>query len=242
MGGAPPAPPDPSLTLGMTSPAPVTVLIPTVNEEDWIAGAIDSAFAAGAAEVIVADGASSDGTPRIVKAHGARLLLADRPRARQLNAAVLAAANENLIVLHADTRLPAGAAEAVAAALDEVDFGGFRIAFIERSLRLRVAAALINLRTSMTRAPWGDQAQFIRRETLLRGGGFREMPFMEDYELAARMTRAGRTRILPLTVQTSGRRFLRLGLLRTAAINWRIIAKYRRGADPGELVRLYRRS
>lgn len=221
--------------------ASVTVIIPTLNEEDWIAGAVDSALAAGASEVIVADAASVDRTPRLAKAHGARLLLADRPRAKQLNAAVHAAQHENLIVLHADTRLPAGAATAVAAALEEADFGGFRIAFIEPSKRLRFAAALINLRTAISGAPWGDQAQFIRRERLLRDGGFREMPFMEDYELAVRMKRAGRTRLLPLTVQTSGRRFLRLGLFRTAAINWTIIAKYRRGADVEELVRLYRR-
>ena len=218
--------------------APVTVIIPTLNEEDWLAGAIDSAFAAGAAEVIVADAASVDTTPRIAKAHGARLLLAERPRARQLNAAARAAAHDRLIILHADTRLPKGAAEAVVNALREVEFGGFRIAFIEPSPRLRLAAALINLRTAMTRQPWGDQAQFVRRDALFRDGGFREMPFMEDYELAARMKPG---RILPLTVRTSGRRFLRLGLFRTAAINWTIIAKYRRGADPEVLWNFYRR-
>ena len=188
--------------------------------------------------MIVADAASADTTPRIATARGARLLLADRPRARQLNIAAQAAAHDNLIILHADTRLPAGAAQAVAAALRDVAFGGFRIAFIESSARLRVAAALINLRTTLTKQPWGDQAQFVRRDALLRAGGFREMPFMEDYDLAARMKPG---RILPLAVRTSGRRFLRLGLIRTAAINWTIIAKYRRGADPADLVRLYRR-
>ncbi len=218
--------------------ASVTVIIPTLNEEDWLPGAIDSAFAAGAAEVIVADAASVDRTPRIAKAHGARLLLAERPRARQLNAAVQAAAHDNLIVLHADTRLPAAAADAVASALKDVEFGGFRLAFLEPSKRLRIAAALINLRTTFTKAPWGDQAQFVRRDALLRAGGFREMPFLEDYELAERMKPG---RILPLAVRTSGRRFLRLGLVRTAAINWRIIWRYRRGADPEALARLYRR-
>ena len=219
-------------------PALVTVIIPTLNEEDWLAGAIDSAFAAGAAEVIVADAASVDRTPRIAKGHGARLLLAEGPRARQLNAAVRVAAHDHLIILHADTRLPAGACEVVDKALQAVAFGGFRLAFIEASPRLKLAAALINLRTAITKQPWGDQAQFIRRDVLLRGGGFREMPFMEDYELALRMKPG---RILPLTVRTSGRRFLRKGLVRTAAINWTIIAKYRRGADPAELVKLYRR-
>jgi rSAM/selenodomain-associated transferase 2 len=218
--------------------SPVSVIIPTVNEEEWIAGAIDSAFAAGAAEVIVADGASVDRTPRIATAHGARVLLAERPRARQLNAAAQAASHENLIVLHADTRLPAGAAKAVAKALEEVDFGGFRLSFLEPSLALRFGAMVINLRTSITKAPWGDQAQFIRRDALLGGGGFKEMPLMEDYELARRMRPA---RILPLAVQTSGRRFLRVGLLRAVWINWKIIIRYRRGADPAELARLYRR-
>ena len=36
-------------------PFPVSVIIPTLNEEDWIAAAVQSAFGAGAAEVIVAD-------------------------------------------------------------------------------------------------------------------------------------------------------------------------------------------
>ncbi|HXG57459.1 MAG TPA: glycosyl transferase, partial [Thermoanaerobaculia bacterium] len=119
-------------------------------------------------------------------------------------------------------------------------FGGFRLRFSEPHPKLRLAAALINLRTSITRCPWGDQAQFIRRDDFLAGGGFREIPIMEDYELAVRMKRAGRTAIVPLTVQTSGRRFLEKGLLRTAAINWRIIAAWRFGADPDELARLYR--
>ena len=68
----------------------------------------------------------------------------------------------------------------------------FASRFIEPSRKLRFAAALINLRTRLTRCPWGDQAQFIRRETFLEIGGFKEMPLMEDYELAIRMKRRGR--------------------------------------------------
>jgi hypothetical protein len=89
-----------------------------------------------------------------------------------------------------------------------------------------VAELMINARSRLMANPWGDQAQFIGRDTLLAGGGFREIPIMEDYELAERMKRSGRTRILPLTVITSGRRFLRKGLWRTAALNWRIIWHY----------------
>ncbi len=220
----------------------VTVIIPTLNEEDWIASAVTSAFAAGAAEVIVADGGSIDRTSRVATSAGARMLLSEPMRARQLNLGADAASHETLVFLHADSRLPTGAAAEVEDALmNGADFGGFRIAFAEPSRRLRVAAAMINLRTSVTRCPWGDQAQFIRRETFLKAGRFLEMPLMEDYELAVRMKRRGRAVLLPMAVTTSGRRFLRKGLLRTAAHNWRTIIRYRLGADVDSLARSYRR-
>jgi rSAM/selenodomain-associated transferase 2 len=220
----------------------VSVVIPTLNEEDGIASAIESAFAAGAAEVIVADGGSVDRTARFATSAGARVLLSEPMRSRQLNQGALSAVNDVLIFLHADTHLPSGAADAVENALAHgADFGGFRLAFAEPARKLRLAAALINLRTSFTRCPWGDQAQFIRRDTFLQVGSFREIPLMEDYDLAIRMKRIGHSVLLPLTVTTSGRRFLRKGILRTAAANWRTVIRFRNGADIDELARSYRR-
>ena len=219
----------------------VSVIIPTLNEQDWIAGAVESSFAAGAAEVIVADGGSDDRTTRHATAAGARVLMTNRMRAKQSNLGAHAASHDTLLFLHADTRLPEAAAEAVEGALQHADFGGFRIRFLEPSRGLTFAAAAINLRTSLTRCPWGDQAQFIRRETFLEIGGFKEMPLMEDYELAIRMKRRGLTTILPMSVTTSGRRFLRKGLVRTATRNWRTVIGYRIGADIDELARSYRR-
>lgn len=234
---------------------PLTVVIPTLNEEEWIAGAVQSAFSAGAAEVIVVDGGSVDRTPRMATGAGARLLLSEPMRARQLNLGAHVASHDVLLFLHADTRLPSGAALAVEGVLAKgADFGGFRIAFIEPSRRLRFVAALINLRTRLTRCPWGDQAQFVQRGTFLASGGFLEIPLMEDYELAIRMKKRspqrhregesmvkGRSVVLPMTVTTSGRRFLRKGVFRTAAHNWRTIIRYRMGADVNALARSYRK-
>ena len=210
----------------------VTVVIPTLNEELRVAAAVRSAFEAGASEVIVVDGGSVDATAQIARDAGARVLTGERMRAKQLNLGAREAANDTIIFLHADTLLPRGAAEAVVAA--RADFGGFRIAFAERSLRLRIAAFLINLRTRITRQPWGDQAQFVSRAAF---PGFREIPIMEDYDLA----RTTKQRIvLPLTVITSGRRFLEKGVLRTSFINWRTIVQYHLGVDAEELARRYR--
>lgn len=223
-------------------PSPVTVIIPTLNEEERIADTVDSAFEAGAAEVLVVDGGSADRTARYATARGARILLGRGMRAQRLNDGARAAANPSLIFLHADTHLPPGAADAAHDALAHgVIFGGFRLRFAEPAAKLFVAAMMINLRSAITGEPWGDQAQFIARGTLLSGGGFREIPIMEDYELARRMRHAGRTRILPLTTTTSGRRFLQKGVFRTAWTNWGIIGKYHAGVDPEELAEIYRR-
>ena len=221
--------------------APVTVIIPTLNEEEWIAASVESALKADASEVIVADGGSYDRTARFAKGAGARVMLTDRMRSRQLNQAVAAASTDELIFLHADSRLPPGAAAAVHEALSTgVEFGAFRLAFAERAAKLRIAETMINLRAAIMHWPWGDQAQFIRRDIFRQIGGFREIPIMEDYDLAERMRRRGHMRILPLTVVTSGRRFLRKGVLRTAVMNWTTIVRYRRGVDPEELAKSYR--
>lgn len=218
---------------------PVSVVIPALDEEERIGATIDAAFAAGAAEVLVADGGSRDATVRVAESHGARMVTGEHVRARQLNRAAELAQHDALVFLHADTLLPLAAIDAVQRALASGRvFGGFRLAFAEPGLRF--VAFLINLRTRITRAPWGDQAQFASRDAFTRAGGYPDLPIMEDYELARRMKRAGHVAVLPLTVITSGRRFLRKGVVRTTALNWLIIASFHLGISPEKLAKWYR--
>jgi rSAM/selenodomain-associated transferase 2 len=220
----------------------VSVIIPALNEAATIASAIVAARAAGAAEVIVADGGSSDDTIAIAAGLGARVMTGETLRAAQINRGVEAASHEIIIVVHADTLLPLGAAAAVEQALSNgAVFGAFRVEFLEGGARLAYVAFVINARTRLTRKPWGDQAQFARRETLLQMGGYPAFPIMEDYELARRMARAGRVAILPLPVRTSGRRFLTKGVFRTSFVNWMVILGYHLGVSPETLARWYRR-
>ena len=219
----------------------VSVVIPALNEAASIGATIDAARAAGAVEVIVADGGSSDATIAIAEERGARVIVGECLRAAQINRGIDAATNDVVIVVHADTMLPIGACAAVERALsDGAIFGGFRVTFPEGGARLAWVAFAINARTRITRKPWGDQAQFARRETFLRMGGYPRFPIMEDYEFARRMKRAGTIAILPLIVRTSGRRFLAKGVLRASFVNWLIIAGYHLGVAPERLARWYR--
>lgn len=224
-------------------PYPVAVLIPTRNEESTVGAAVRSAWEAGAAEVIVSDSGSSDATVDRAREAGADVLAAKTVRGAGLNRAAERARSNILLFLHADSLLEPDSLKPVVEAIRQgYLFGGFRIRFTEPHRRLRLAAMLINLRTSLTRCPWGDQAQFVLRSAFRGAGGFRHDPIMEDYELATRMKRLGKTVLLEQAVRTSGRRFVKLGLVRTTLLNWRIVLLYRWGRDPVELERLYRAS
>src|SRR5687768_3966830 len=108
----------------------VSAIIPALNEATHLASAIDAARAAGAAEVIVADGCSSDETIAIATSHGARVITGQCLRAAQINRGIDAASHENIVVVHADTLLPAGAAAAIEQALsDGAVFGAFHVRF-----------------------------------------------------------------------------------------------------------------
>ncbi|HLE85978.1 MAG TPA: hypothetical protein VJG13_16695, partial [Thermoanaerobaculia bacterium] len=162
-------------------------------------------------------------------------------RGGQLNRAAAAAAAYVLLFLHADTVLPPGALDAVRAAVAAgAPGGGFLLRFDSERRLMRLGGRLVGLRTRLTRAPLGDQAQFVTREAFRELGGFREWPILEDLDLVRRLRRRGRVAILPLRVTTSARRYETEGVLRTVARNWWIWGLYVCGISPHRLARLYR--
>jgi len=92
-------------------PVPVTVVIPTLNEAALIGAAVRHLD--WAAEVLVADGGSTDGTPDLARDAGARVLdVPGRTIAGQRNAAIALARTDWIFALDADERIsPALAAE-----------------------------------------------------------------------------------------------------------------------------------
>jgi rSAM/selenodomain-associated transferase 2 len=196
----------------------LSVVIPALDEAERIAEAVDSARAPDV-EVIVVDGGSSDDTAQRARAAGATVMSSPAGRARQQALGVRASRGDALLFLHADTRLPAGYADAVSRALAQpsVVGGAFRLRFDRRTRALRCIEWGARLRVALFGLPYGDQALFVRRATLDAVGGVPQVPILEDLDLVRSIKRHGRLALLPLPAVTSSRRHLAQGPWRTAA-------------------------
>jgi rSAM/selenodomain-associated transferase 2 len=228
----------------------ISVIIPTLDEEESITRAIRSCREAGPCEIVVVDGGSRDRTVEIARGKADTVIAAPRGRASQMNAGAAIARGEVLLFLHADTHLPRGSVPAVLGALQSpgVIGGAFRVrlaasAGAGRYVRaaLGVTGRMIGARASVARAFTGDQAIFARAEAFRAVGGYPEIPLMEDVELSRRIRRAGKTVLLPLRVETSGRRWEAWGPLRTVLFMWRIRTGYLLGWTPSRCAEAYRR-
>jgi rSAM/selenodomain-associated transferase 2 len=200
---------------------------------------------AGVAEVVVVDGGSRDRTREIAAAvPGIRVLSAPRGRGPQMNAGARATTAPVLLFLHADVSLPDDATAWIARALADpaVVAGAFRTWHVADVPEARSWVLpflhVADVRSRVTRLPYGDQALFVRRAAFEATGGFPPQRLFEDIELARRLRRLGRVVTVRASVRVSGRRFLR-GPLRALVAMRLFPLLYRLGVPADVLARLY---
>jgi rSAM/selenodomain-associated transferase 2 len=228
-------------TEGPASPL-VSVIIPTLNEARHIEASVAAArrgYGQDQVEVIVVDGGSSDGTPERVPAD--ETLIRARPgRAVQVNRGAAVANGEMLVFCHGDSQLPPRWRQPVIAALSRANVSGGSFA-----IRLMPARGILHLLNVLRypadwRLMYGDQAQFMRRETFEHVGGFPEIPAMEDLEMMRQLNRLGRLVRIPLPVTSSSRRFLERGPTRQLFLDVSLVVRYLcLGATAEEIARDY---
>lgn len=216
-----------------------SVLIPTLNEAANIRHTVAAAkHALGeSAEIIVADGGSSDATVSCAQQAGAKVIHGARNRGAQLDDALRTACGDVCVLLHADTLLPDRAAQLIEQALMRAKAGAFLLQF--ENAQFPWLAAAINARSLMWRSATGDQAMFARRETLLQTGGVPRVELFEDVRLWHQLKRAGRVTLVRAKVTTSARLWIQHGAWRGILLHWRLRLLHAFGMTPRRLAKMY---
>ncbi len=219
----------------------LSVIIPALNEAESIGRTIEAARSPDC-EIIVADGGSTDETVVLARAAGATVICAPRSRARQQNAAALAARGRVLLFLHADTRLPHNYGAQIFETLlsSRTIAGAFRFKTDYHHPGMRLIEKAVHFRATLLQMPYGDQALFLPAAVFAHAGGFPDVAIAEDLVLVRRLTQLGRIGMAPAAAVTSGRRWKAIGIWRTTLVNSTIAAAVLFGVDPGRLAPLYR--
>ena len=222
----------------------ISVIIPAYNEAELIRQTVSAILerADGAlAEIIVADGGSTDKTTEYARAMGAKVLTSPKGRAVQMNAGAREASGDILYFLHADSIPPEKFDRTITEAVSEGDVAGcFRLSFDSHHPLLRFYAWFTRFDVNAFR--FGDQSLFIKREVFEEAGGFREDHIvMEDNEIVRRIRREYGFRIIPESVTTSARKYRETGVLKLQLVFTLIFVGYYMGVPQATLVSWYKK-
>jgi rSAM/selenodomain-associated transferase 2 len=222
--------------------ARISVIIPTLNEVAMVGATLGdlAPLRALGHELILVDGGSSDGTQDLAAALVDRVLEAPRGRAIQMDTGVRAATGDWVWFLHADTRVPPAAIDAlVSVCRAPTLWGRFDIRLSGSALALRVIERMMNLRSWQSGIATGGQGIFVARTVYDAVGGLPQIPLMEDIALSRLLRRQGRPLCLRPALITSSRRWEVRGIARTVLLTWRLRLAYALGADPRRLAGRY---
>ena len=206
--------------------APVCVVIPTLNEEEHLPGAVDALAAQTLCprQVIVADGGSTDRTAEIAAARECRVVAGGLPAVGRNNGAREATGGW-LLFLDADVVVPPATLEEALAAAETRGLDALSCWFVPDSTGRRVrlmhwiSAGYFWLSTLLRWPHSIGGFLLVRRELHEAVGGFDETVVVaEDQDYARRISRAGRYAFVRSPrVVISTRRFRREGFVRASA-------------------------
>jgi len=216
----------------------ISVIIPTLNAAATLQSTLQTLGKID--EIVVMDAGSRDATRERASENGARVIISERGRGQQLARGVEAAANEWLLLLHADTRLtPDWRDEARRHMNHDPDKAAyFRFALDSTNPKARRLERAVAWRCRVLALPYGDQGLLIHRDTLRSIGGIRPIPLMEDVDL---VTRLGRRRLVGLhaAAMTSAVKWETGGWYRRSIRNLLCLSLWRLGVPPSRIARIY---
>jgi rSAM/selenodomain-associated transferase 2 len=195
-----------------------------------------------AAEIVLADGGSTDDTISVARSAGARVVLVPLGRGIQLAAGANAANAKWLLFLHADCVPEPGWSDAVNAFIARPDAesraGYFDFSLDDSHPAARRLERIVAWRCRILGLPYGDQGLLLSRKLYNAAGGFAPLPLMEDVDLVRRLGRQRLTRI-GMRCVASARRYRRDGYWRRPLRNLFCLSLYFVGVAPKRIARIY---
>jgi rSAM/selenodomain-associated transferase 2 len=219
----------------------IGIVVPVLNEGDTLRYFLSRLYevSRGHYPVVVVDGGSTDDSVRIARQFFHTESILTQSRGMQMNHGAGCLLTEVLLFLHADSELPRGFDFHIQRALaDPAVLGGcFRLEF-------DAPHPLLKFYAWFTRFPgrffhYGDQGFFIRRDAFCKIGGFSPWPFLEDVDFLHRLKRFGKFVVLPTSVRTSARRFMKRGVVRQQLANVLLVALFELGVSAERLAKFY---
>ncbi len=224
----------------------LAAIIPTCNSEKDLAillpnirgGAI---MADESVRIIISDSISDDQSLTLAVRSGASIAIGSKSRGGQLRRGVaLAGKADWYLCLHADSRLPKNWLDIVRTHIKTYPkhAGYFRLKFDSRSLGARIVEMGVRLRCRAWALPYGDQGLLISKELYDEIGGYPDWSLFEDVKIIEKLGR-DRLRQLPADLMTCSAKYEQDGFIRRGWRNFRLLRRYRRGADPEKLATEY---
>ena len=221
----------------------VSIIIPVLNEAPLIRPFLSNLREQTAgAEIIVVDGASTDGTDQL--AHGLCdkiIRSGERNRAKQMNVGADAARGDIFWFLHADTKVPLESLNEIGRIMrnPKVCGGFFRIRFPAAPAVYRLSDGFAHYAGLLFRMRCGDHGIFCRRSAFVAAGGFPNVPLMEDVEFFRRLRRCGRVVYSNKRIGASPRRYETVGPTRLTFAYGSIATLYLFGVSLSTLAQVY---
>jgi rSAM/selenodomain-associated transferase 2 len=224
----------------------ISIIIPVLNEAALIRPFLSNLRErTHGAEIIIVDGASSDGTPRLAEDFCDRVIRGgERSRAKQMNIGAEAATGDVLWFLHADAGVPLESLNEIARIMGDpkVSGGFFRIRLPTAPAVYRLTDSFAHYAGLLLGMRCGDHGIFCRRTAFVDVGGFPDVPLMEDVEFFRRLRRCGRVAHSDKRIAASPRRYEVVGPTRLTLAYGLIAMLYGFGVPLQKLAQIYQRT
>ncbi|TDI96617.1 MAG: glycosyltransferase [Deltaproteobacteria bacterium] len=201
----------------------LSIIIPTLNEADYITGTLSSIIVnkcyENKPEIIVVDSGSTDNTADIARPLADKLILIkslSSGRWEALNKGAESSCGEILLFLDADTVVPKDYDKEIEKVFINKNIvgGAFEFTLDGRQFGLRVVELINRVRYRVRHSFYGDQGFFVRSDIFHKAGMFPARRLFETSAMCRKLQRFGKLKLIKKPALTSPRRFIEGGIYR----------------------------